>query len=119
MKKLLTSVTLISTVLLLNMFGLALHVSAMPMASHEMGSMNHETSSSATCVTLCRTIVFNKDEMVNLELDEENDEPTLPFYARKEVWKFSKIHVNQKLYADSAKPPPKVPIYILYSIFRV
>ena len=118
MKKLLTSVTTIFTALLLNMFGLSLHVSATSMASHEMHSMN-ETSSSVTCATLCRTAVFNKDEMVNLELDEENDEPTLPFYARKEVWKFSKIHVNQKLYADSAKPPPKVPIYILYSIFRV
>ena len=119
MKKLLTSVTLISTVLLLNMFGLALHVSAMPMASHEMGSMNHETSSSAACVTLCRTAVFNKDELINLELDEENDEPKLPLYIQNGVWKFSEIHVNQRIYADSVKPSPKVPLYILYNIFRV
>jgi hypothetical protein len=91
----------------------------MPMTAHELGSMNHETSSSASCATLCRTAVINKDEFLNLELDEENDEPTIPFYAQGVVFKFSEIHVNQRIYADSVKPPPKIPIYILYSVFRV
>lgn len=119
MKKLFSNLTTIFTVLLLNLFGFSLHASAMPMASHEMGGMNHETSNSASCATLCRTAVINKDELDNLELNQEDDEPTLPFYAQNEVWKFSEIYVNQRIYADSVKPPPKIPIYILYSVFRV
>lgn len=119
MKKLFTGIITVFTILLLNTFGLAFHASAMPMTSHEMGSMNHEASSSASCATLCRTAVMAKDEILNLELDEENDEPTIPFYAQNEVWKFSKIHVNQKIYADWVKPPPKVPIYIMNGVFRV
>jgi hypothetical protein len=81
--------------------------------------MNHETSSSASCATLCRTAVINKDENLNLELDEEDNEPAIPYYAHDGVWKFGEIHVNQKIYADSVKPPPKIPIYILYGVFRV
>ena len=114
MKKLFTSIITVFTILLLNTFGSALHASAMPMTAHELGSMNHETSSSASCATLCRTAVI-----LNLELDEENDEPTIPFYAQDEVFKFSEIHINQRIYADSVKPPPKIPIYILYGVFRV
>ena len=110
MEKLFTSIITVFTILLLNTFGSALHASAMPMTAHELGSMNHETSSSASCATLCRTAVINKDEFLNLELDEENDEPTIPFYAQGVVFKFSEIHVNQRIYADSVKPPPKVPI---------
>ena len=119
MKKLFTSIITLFTILLLNTFGSALHASAMPMTAHELGSMNHETSSSVSCATLCRTAVISKDEFLNLELNEENDEPTIPFYAQGEVWKFSEIHVNQRTYADSIKPPPKIPIYILYGVFRV
>ena len=119
MKKLFTSIITVFTILLLNTFGSALHASAMPMTAHKLGSMNHETSSSASCATLCRTAVINKDEFLNLELDEENDEPTIPFYAQDEVFKFSEIHINQRIYADSVKPPPKIPIYILYGVFRV
>lgn len=119
MQKLFTSIITVFTVLLINTFGSALHTSAMPMTSHDMGSMNHETSSSVSCATLCRTAVINKEDILNLENDEENNEPTIPFYAQSEVWKFSEIHVNQRIYADSVKPPPKIPIYILYSVFRV
>jgi hypothetical protein len=66
MKKLFTSIITVFTILLLNTFGSALHASAMPMTAHDMGSMNHETNSSASCATLCRTAVINKDEFLNL-----------------------------------------------------
>lgn len=118
MKKLFTGIITVFTILLLNTFGSALHASAMPMTSHDMGSMNHETSSSASCATLCRTAVINKDEFLNLELDEENDEPTIPFYAQGDAWRHSDTYVKQKNYADSVKPPPKIPIYILYGVSR-
>lgn len=119
MKKLFTSILTVFTVLLLNTFGSALHASAMPVTSHEMGSMNHETSSSVSCATLCRSAVINKEKILDLELDKEDDEPSIPFYAQSEVWKFSEVHVNQRNYANSIKPPPKIPIYILYGVFRV
>ncbi len=118
MKKLFTGIVTIFAALLLNMFGLALHASALPLTSHEMGSMNHENSSSASCATLCRTAVINKDEILNLELDEEKDEPTIPFYAQGDVWKHIDTYVKQKNYADSVKPPPKIPIYIRYGVSR-
>ncbi len=119
MKKLITGIITVFAILLFNTFSSSLHASAMPMNSHEMGGMNHETGSSASCATLCRTAVINKEEILNLENDVENDEPTIPFYAQSEVWIFSEIHVNQRIYADSIKPPPKIPIYILYGVFRV
>ena len=119
MKKLITGIITVFAILLFNTFSSGLHASAMPMNSHEMGGMNHETSSSESCATLCRTAVINKEEILNLELDAENNEPTIPFYAQNEVWKFNEICANQRIYADSVKPPPKIPIYILYGVFRV
>ncbi len=119
MKKLLTNIAAVLTLLLLNTFGLSLRASAMPMGPHEMSGMNHKTSNSATCATLCYTAVIKKDEVVNLESDEEDDEPSVPFYTHIKVCDFSETHVSQKLYAYSVKPPPKVPIHILYSVFRV
>ena len=119
MKKLFTGIVTVFTVLLLNTFGLALHASAMPMTSHETGVMNHDTSRTAYCATLCRTAIISKDTIVNSELDEEDDGPPLPFYAQNENWRYSDTYVKQRDYADSVKPPPKVPIYILYNVFRV
>ena len=119
MKRLLTSIATVFTVLLLNTFGLAIHASAMPMTSHEISGMNQGLGGSINCVTLCRTAVINKDETINSRYDEEDDEPTVPFYAQNQDWQFSEAVVNQKLYADSVKPPQKVPIYILHTVFRV
>lgn len=118
MKKLFTTISTAFLVLLLNTFGLALHASAMPMASHEMNGMNHTSGNSANCATLCRTAVFNKEEVLNTATEENDDEPQLPFYAQFQTGLFSRIDPKSRLYAANVKPPPKVPIYILYGVSR-
>lgn len=120
MKKLFTGIATVFTVLLLNTFGLALHASAMPMANAGMAGMDHGSSSSTNCATLCRTAVFSKEELANSRIDEEeDDEAALPFYAQNQDLRFNNTVIKQKLYADVVKPPPKIPIYILYAVFRV
>jgi len=69
-------------VLLLNSLSFAGHASAMNTMSHEMSGMNHSSNSSSSCATLCRTAVVNKEEyVINLDENEDDDEPTVPFYA--------------------------------------
>lgn len=117
--KALKNVALVLAVLLLNSVTFAAHTSAMPAMSHEMnGSMHHSSSDSTSCATQCRTAVLSKEELVSSSNDEEDDEPAIPFYAQNQTWLFSDTQVTQKLYADSVKPPPKIPIYILYGVFR-
>jgi hypothetical protein len=116
----LKNAALIIAVLLINAVAFSTHTSAMPAMSHEMnGGMKHSSSDSASCATLCRTAVFSKDESVDSDNDEENDEPAVPFYVQSQSWLLGDTQVNQRKYADSVKPPPKIPIYILYGVFRV
>lgn len=119
MKKLLTNIAAVFMLLLLNTFGLALHASAMPTASHEMGGMSHETSSSTNCATLCRSAVFIKEEAIVRVDEEEDDAPQVPFYAQFQAQISSDIGVKSRPYAANVKPPPKIPIYILYGVLRV
>lgn len=119
MKKLLTNIAAVFTFLLLNTFGLALHASAMPMTSHEMSGMNHDAGSSTSCATLCRTAVFAKEEAVVRVDEEENDEPSASQYAQLKASTSDDKSIKSRLYATNVKPPPKIPIYILYGVFRV
>lgn len=119
MKKLITNIAAVFTLLLLNIFGLALHASAMPMASHEMGGMNHDAGTSTSCATLCRSAVFTKEETIVRVDEEENDEPLAPYYAQPQNPVADDISIKSRLYDANVKPPPKIPIYILYGVFRV
>lgn len=115
----LKNTALMVAVLLLNLVSFSVHTSAMPAMSHEMNSgMKHSSSDSASCATLCRTAVFSKEESLDSNNGEENDEPVVPFYVLTEGWHFNDSIVSQERYADSVKPPPKIPIYILYGVFR-
>lgn len=116
--KILKNAALLLAILLLNSVSLASHTSAMPVMAHDMAGMNHKTSDSTSCATQCRTAVFNQEEATNSSYDEDDD-PVAPFYVHTQAWVFSDTQVSQRLYADSIKPPPKIPIYILYGVFRV
>lgn len=118
MKKLLTNIAAVLTILLLNTFGLALHVSAMPMSSHDMGGMNHDSDNSS-CATLCRTAVISHEETINPANDEEDDAPTLSFYSVTEILRLDSETIKGKLYAAQILPPPKIPIYLLHGVVRV
>ena len=119
MKKLLTNIAAVFTLLLLNIFGLALHTSALPMGSHEMSGMNHEVGNSATCATLCGTAVFTKDEVTVKVDDEENGEPSAPYFTLLKTYPPDDVAAKDRIYAANVKQPPKIPLYILYGVFRV
>lgn len=89
--------------------------------SHEMGGMNHSSGDAGSCATLCRTALVNRDTNdINRPDNEDDDiEPAVPFYSTLQANNVSEKELKQKLYADSMKPPPKLPMYILYGVFRV
>lgn len=106
-------------VVLLNSISFAGHTSAMSTMSHEMNGMSHSSSDATSCATLCRTAVINKED--NLINDNESDDdtvPAVPFYLQNQPLQLDKKSATQRLYAAEIKPPPKIPIYILYGVFR-
>jgi hypothetical protein len=107
-------------IVLLNSIGTAGHASAMSTMSHEMSGMNHSSSDASSCATLCRTAVLNKEDTnINREDDEDDDKLATVLYAQSQTLLTDYKSVTQRLYADTVKPPPKVPIYIRYAVFRV
>jgi hypothetical protein len=91
-------------------------MSVMP---HEMSGSSHRTDMSAICVTLCRTAIIERESTnIKQEDDENDDKTTVPFYAQNQPWLLANDLVAHSLYATFVKPPPKVPIYIQYQVFR-
>jgi hypothetical protein len=118
MKRFFANLAAIFTVLVLNSFGLVSYASAMPMASHEMSGMDHSKSTSSSCVILCTNAIITKKEdeiSVNEKIDE--DEPYAPYYLRHSSL-YPRSELSGNYYGLSIKPPPKVPIYLLYGISR-
>lgn len=106
-------------VVLLNSLSFAGHTSAMSTMSHEMNGMSHGSSDATSCATLCRTAVVNKeDNLINDDEREDDIEPAIPFYVQSQPLRIDEKSVSQRLYAAEIKPPPKIPIYILYGVFR-
>ena len=113
------SVLILLAVLLLNSFGFAGHTSAMSTMSHEMSGMSHSSSDTSSCSTLCRTVVVSREEnVIRNDENEDDDEPVLSFYVQHNSWLSDDKTLKQELYADAVKPPPKIPVYILYGVFR-
>ena len=109
----------LTAVVLLNSISFAGHTSAMSTMSHEMSGMNHSSSDATSCATLCRTAVVSKEEnVINDDESEDDTEPATPFYAQNQPLRLDEKSVSQRLYAAEIKPPPKIPIYILYGVFR-
>ena len=106
-------------VVLLNSISFGAHTSAMSTMSHDMSGMSHGSSDATSCATLCRTAVINKeDNIINSDESEDDTEPAIPFYSQNQALKTDEKSVSQRLYAAELKPPPKIPIYILYGVFR-
>lgn len=106
-------------VILLNSVSHASAMTAMP--SHEMGGMSHSSGDAGSCATLCRTALVNRNTNdINRPDNEDDDtEPEVPFYSSLQANNANEKELKQKLYADAIKPPPKVPAYILFGVFRV
>lgn len=120
--KLLTAIKhthVLIAVVLLNSISFAAHTSAMSTMSHKMSGMNHSSSDATSCATLCRTAVVSKEEnIINDDESEDDTEPATQFYIQNQPLRLDEKSVSQRLYADEVKPPPKIPIYILYGVFR-
>lgn len=105
-------------------FGLMNHVSAMPASMHQMNhdsthAQHSQSSNAARCVTLCTSaVVTREDELKDVTENEDNDEPVVPFYVLYRSSIYDNESISVALTVASVKPPPKVPIYILYSVFR-
>lgn len=108
-------------ILVVSSLGLSNHASAMPALMHNMAGMgtasHHQSTANPTlCVTLCTSVVFSKDDLEQPIC--EDDEAALPFYAAFQGEFFDDLDTDGKLYASKVKPPSKVPIHILYGVFR-
>jgi hypothetical protein len=106
-------------------FGLMNHASAMPTSMHQINqdgshSKHSQSSSTGRCVTLCTSAVVSRDEELDiLTEDEDDDNPIIPFYVLAQSSIYDDESTKVALAVAGVKPPPKVPIYILYSVFRV
>lgn len=107
-------------IVLINSIGFAGHTSAMSTMSHEMTGMNHQSGDAASCASLCRTAVLNNESTNPKQLDNEDDDNdiALPIPQLVKAWELSNSLVKQRLYASEVKPPPKVPFYIQFQVFR-
>lgn len=92
------------------------HVSAVSMSSHEMSGMNHATTKSASCVSLCTVVPVEKEQKLNQGIDEEDDEP---FPYGSDIPQAVKGSEDQGLPDNSlAWPLLKVPLHVLYEVYR-
>lgn len=120
-RKLLRNLVVSLLLLLVGSFGVTNHAVAVPSSMHETAGMDHggSQSSSARCATLCTSAVFSKEESIKPIYEEQDDEPGLPFYLlSQDAYLYSK-HNRSYSNAFAMRPPPKVPIYILFGVFRV
>ena len=116
-KRIINSLAAIATVLVLNSFGLANHSSAMPM-SHEMGGMDHsKTSSNTSCVRLCTSAIVSKEDYDVDAQDEEDSQPKPPYYTLHNS-DYPSSNIQGVYYGLTLRPPPKVPIHILFGVSR-
>ena len=110
-------------VLLINSLGLAGPASAIATTSHEMGNMDHRPYNTSSCAGQCSVVALNKNtEKIQTEDEEkqaDKDKPATPFYSTVSNWNFTHKLSQQKQYAEVVQPPPKLPVYIRYAVFRV
>lgn len=123
MQTLLKKVARLLALLAVSSFGLLSHAVAISAPVHGVesnGTVTHHqsTNNSVRCLTLCTSVVFNKEELQRPDLEDDEDTPFLPFYSKAYSTFLEELDAKGKAYAVSVKPPPKVPIYILHSVFR-
>lgn len=125
MKKLFGNILSLFILLTVSGFGVISHASVMPASMHVV---EHDTahtkqvnsSSSTRCVTLCTSAVVSKEgEHLPSEDDLDDDEPVIPFYVQQQPSTYDTKSLKLSRDVLAIKPPPKVPIYILYHVFRV
>lgn len=104
---------------LLNLTGLVGHTSAMESMTHDMVNVDHSSSQTRPCDAICRSSVtaIQKNIVRKKQINKNNLE-TEPFYRQFQRQTLKIYEVKELVYVARTKPPPKIPIYILYDVFR-
>lgn len=116
-----SSLSLIAVLAVLN-FGI--HASAlMPQAGHTMGGgMEHRTSTSSSCITICTLATLHRDDLVNDVSEDDDDEPQTPYFLQFQpspLIGLEKEHKQETKNAIEREPPPGgLPAYIALTVFR-
>lgn len=105
--------------ILLNVFLVGAHASALSSASHTMAGTKH-SATSLNCMTLCASAAPYKDEELDTVEEDDGDNSPHPFYvdALHALVAIEKQHTQNALIATRFEPPPGYPAYILFSVFR-
>lgn len=104
----------------MNLFVMGAHSSAMSASSsHSMAGMKH-TKTSVTCITLCTSATSQK--LTDLEIfdNEDDDEPSKASYLinQDSLQSLAAFHSSIAREAVKFEPPPGLPGYIRFAVFR-
>lgn len=107
---------------LMTVLSVGAHASAQPpLPSHAMNGMNHSTSQSSNCITVCSSATLHKEDYLN-DVAENNDEPEMPFYIQflsSPLAALENEHNQEtRLTLEREPPPGGLPAYIALTVFR-
>ena len=108
---------------LLTILSVGAHASAQPpQANHAMEGMSHSASSSSSCITICTSATFHKNDYLNETDKNDDDEPQTPYYVQlmsSPLAALEKEHSQETRLAIEREPPPGgPPAYIALTVFR-
>lgn len=105
----------------MNLFVMGAHSSAMSMSSsHSMSGMKH-AKTSVSCISLCASATtYRLNDLEIIDNDEDDDEPSTPFYTafQQPLLSLALQHTSLAREAVKFEPPPGLPAYIQFAVFR-
>lgn len=104
----------------MNLFVMGAHSSAMSMSSsHSMSGMKH-AKTSVSCISLCASATSYKLNDLEIIDNEDEDEPSKPFYTacQQPLLSLASQHTALAREAVKFEPPPGLPAYIQFAVFR-
>lgn len=104
----------------MNLFVMGVHSSAMSMSSsHSMSGMKH-AKTSVSCISLCASATAYRLSDLEVIDNEDDDEPSTPFYTafQQPLLRLASQHTALAQEAVKFEPPPGLPGYILFAVFR-
>ena len=116
MKQTIKVISSVFVALFISTFGIIGHASAaMPAGAH--GTMEHKTTSSVNCATICLSAPADKNRESPV-YNEEDDEPAPPSYLQftsaQTGW-----YAEKQITARSIDEPGKIPKYRLCCVIRL
>lgn len=111
MKRIFHTVLSLLLITVMNIFVLGAHSSA-------MSGMKH-AKTSVGCITLCASTSSNRLSDIEI-IDNEDDEPGEPFYTayQQPLLSLESHHTAIAREAVKFEPPPGIPGYIRFAVFR-